>query len=92
MVVNGNLPPRRLTNLARRPREYLRADELERLIAAAKSRTAATAGIWPHSRREVFTCSFAAVTMFSGAKPKRRCSSFSGCRGAESAHADDRAR
>ena len=38
MVVNGQVPPRRLTNIARRPREYLRADELERLMTAAKSR------------------------------------------------------
>jgi hypothetical protein len=37
-IKNGKLPPRRLTNIARRPREYLRADELEKLIAAAKAR------------------------------------------------------
>jgi len=38
MVKNGKVPPKRLTNAARRPREYLRADEIEKLIAAAKSR------------------------------------------------------
>jgi hypothetical protein len=38
MVVNGQVPPRRLANAARRPREYLTAEEIERLMAAAKSR------------------------------------------------------
>jgi type 1 fimbriae regulatory protein FimB/type 1 fimbriae regulatory protein FimE len=38
MSINGNVLPRRLPNAARRPREYLTAQEVERLIAAAKSR------------------------------------------------------
>ena len=38
MFVNGNVPPRRVANAARRPREYLTADEVERLMAAARSR------------------------------------------------------
>jgi integrase len=38
MFVNGNVPPRRRPNAARRPREYLTADEVERLIAAARAR------------------------------------------------------
>ena len=38
MSVNGNVPPRRLPNAARRPREYLTADEVERLITAARTR------------------------------------------------------
>ena len=37
-IVNGKVPPRRLTNAARRPREYLTAEEIERLMAAARSR------------------------------------------------------
>jgi hypothetical protein len=36
--MDGKVPPRRLTNTVRRPREYLTAKEIERLIAAAKSR------------------------------------------------------
>ena len=32
MSVNGKVPPRRLTNIARRPREYLTADEVEQLM------------------------------------------------------------
>ena len=32
MFVNGNVPPRRVPNAARRPREYLTADEVERLM------------------------------------------------------------
>jgi hypothetical protein len=39
MVVNGNVPPRRLKNAARRPREYLTPAEVEQLIAAATART-----------------------------------------------------
>ena len=39
MFENGNVPPRRLTNAARRPREYLTADEVERLITAARTRS-----------------------------------------------------
>src|SRR3954447_2067552 len=35
---NGNVRPRRLANAARRPREYLTAEEVERLITAARSR------------------------------------------------------
>ena len=38
MSVNGNVPPRRLPNAARRPREYLTAEEVERLMVAARSR------------------------------------------------------
>jgi integrase len=38
MFVNGNVPPRRVANAARRPREYLTADEVERLMTAARSR------------------------------------------------------
>jgi type 1 fimbriae regulatory protein FimB/type 1 fimbriae regulatory protein FimE len=38
MFVNGNVPPRRLPNAARRPREYLTGEEVERLIAAARAR------------------------------------------------------
>src|SRR5215213_6989229 len=38
MAVNGNVPPPRVANAARRPREYLTADEVERLMAAARSR------------------------------------------------------
>jgi hypothetical protein len=29
MIKNGQVPPRRLTNAARRPREYLLAEEIE---------------------------------------------------------------
>jgi integrase len=38
MFVNGNVPPRRVPNVVRRPREYLTADEVERLIVAARAR------------------------------------------------------
>jgi type 1 fimbriae regulatory protein FimB/type 1 fimbriae regulatory protein FimE len=38
MIVNGNVPPRRLKNAARRPREYLTPAEVKQLIAAAKAR------------------------------------------------------
>src|SRR4051812_8748774 len=38
IAVNGNVPPRRLANAARRPREYLTADEVERLMATARAR------------------------------------------------------
>ena len=37
-IVNGKVPPLRLTNAARRPREYLTAEEVKRLMAAARSR------------------------------------------------------
>src|SRR3954452_12773850 len=37
-TVNGNVPPRRLANAVRRPREYLTAEEVERLMTAARSR------------------------------------------------------
>ena len=40
MVVNGNMPPRRVPERLLRPREYLTADEVERLMAAARSRPA----------------------------------------------------
>ena len=36
--MDGKAPPRRVTNAARRPREYLTAEEVERLMAAARSR------------------------------------------------------
>jgi integrase len=36
--LNGNVPPRRRPNAAVRPREYLTATEIERLIAVARSR------------------------------------------------------
>lgn len=35
-VVNGNVPPRRVTNKERRSREYLTGDEVDRLMEAAK--------------------------------------------------------
>ncbi len=35
---NGTVPPRRVRNAARRPREYLTAAEVERLMAAARGR------------------------------------------------------
>src|SRR5689334_9006153 len=38
MFINGNVPPRRLPNATRRPREYLTAQEVEKLMTAAKSR------------------------------------------------------
>ena len=38
MSVNGKVPPRRVANAARRPREYLTAEEVERLMTAARSR------------------------------------------------------
>ena len=41
-TVNGNVPPRRVPNAVRRPREYLTAEEVARLIAAALKRSAAT--------------------------------------------------
>lgn len=37
IAVNGNVPPRRLPNAERRPREYLTKDEITRLIKAASS-------------------------------------------------------
>ena len=42
-IVNGNVPPRRLPNAARRPREYLTADEVERLMRRPCHGPAATA-------------------------------------------------
>ena len=38
MSENGKVTPRRVANAARRPREYLTADEVERLMTAARSR------------------------------------------------------
>lgn len=38
---NGKVPPRRLPNAARRPREYLTPEEVERLIATARKRISA---------------------------------------------------
>src|SRR3990172_8597298 len=35
-LVNGTVPPRRVANYTRRPREYLTPKEVERLIVAAK--------------------------------------------------------
>jgi type 1 fimbriae regulatory protein FimE len=40
-TVNGKVPPRRLPNAARRPREYLTPEEAERLIATAQKRIGA---------------------------------------------------
>src|SRR5215207_4817193 len=40
-TVNGKVPPRRLPNAERRPREYLTPEEVERLIAAAQKRVGA---------------------------------------------------
>ena len=40
-TVNGKVPPRRLPNAERRPREYLTPEEAERLIATAKKRIGA---------------------------------------------------
>jgi type 1 fimbriae regulatory protein FimE len=41
ITVNGKVPPRRLPNTARRPREYLTPEEVERLTTAARKRTGA---------------------------------------------------
>ncbi len=35
---NGTVPPRRVRNAERRPREYLTAQEVEQLMAAARDR------------------------------------------------------
>jgi hypothetical protein len=40
-TVNGKVPPRRLPNAERRPREYLTPEEAERLIATAQKRIGA---------------------------------------------------
>ena len=40
---NGTVPPRRVRNAARRPREYLTAAEVERLMDAARDRPPAAA-------------------------------------------------
>ena len=40
-TVNGQVPPRRLPNAERRPREYLTPDEVERLITTAQKRIGA---------------------------------------------------
>jgi hypothetical protein len=40
-TVNGKVPPRRLPNAARRPREYLTPEEVERLIDTARKRIGA---------------------------------------------------
>ena len=37
-TVNGKVPPRRLLNAERRPREYLTPEEAERLITTAQKR------------------------------------------------------
>ena len=39
--MDGKVPPRRLTNAERRPREYLTPEEVERLITAAQKRIGA---------------------------------------------------
>ena len=39
MSVNGKVPPLRVSNAARRPREYLTADEVDRLLIAAQKRS-----------------------------------------------------
>jgi integrase len=41
ITVNGKVPPRRVANASRRPREYLTPEEVDRLIAAARKRTGA---------------------------------------------------
>jgi hypothetical protein len=38
---NGKVPPRRLSNAERRPREYLTPEEAERLITVARKRIGA---------------------------------------------------
>jgi type 1 fimbriae regulatory protein FimE len=40
-TVNGKVPPRRLANAERRPREYLTPEEVERLMTAARKRIGA---------------------------------------------------
>ena len=40
-TVNGKVPPRRLPNAERRPREYLTPEEVERLITTAQKRIGA---------------------------------------------------
>src|SRR4051794_16147278 len=40
-TVNGKVPPRRLSNAERRPREYLTPDEVELLITTAQKRIGA---------------------------------------------------
>jgi hypothetical protein len=40
-TVNGKVPPRRLPNAERRPREHLTPEEVERLIATARKRIGA---------------------------------------------------
>ena len=37
-TVNGQVPPRRLPNAERRPREYLTPEEVELLITSAQKR------------------------------------------------------
>ena len=41
ITVNGKVPPRRVSNAERRPREYLTPEEVERLINAAQKRIGA---------------------------------------------------
>ncbi len=49
-IVNGKVtPPRRLRNADLRPRKYLTADEVERLMAAARSRPGAKYGHRDHT-------------------------------------------
>ena len=40
-TVNGKVPPRRLPNAERRPREYLTPEEVERLMTTAQKRIGA---------------------------------------------------
>ena len=40
-TVNGKVPPRRLPNADRRPREYLTPEEVDRLMTAARKRVGA---------------------------------------------------
>ena len=40
-TVNGKVPPRRVANAARRPREYLTPEEVKRLLVAARKRVGA---------------------------------------------------
>jgi hypothetical protein len=49
ITVNGKVPPRRLPNAERRPREHLTPEEVERLIDTGAQ---ADRGAYPASRRD----------------------------------------
>ena len=75
------MPPRRLPNAARRPREYLTADEVERLMTAAPKRTARRNGhrdatmillAYRHGLRVYELCSPALGHARPGARPLPR--------------------